>query len=110
MAHPCVEWAKKELQARRRLAACGSRKKCRTPNLDWSHFLAALALVLVRVSGMVAFAPFLLVDGASAAHQGGVRGRVAYLLAPLVAALPLAQVSLSYSRCWESWRWAWCMG
>lgn len=66
-------------------------------DLDWSHFLSALALVLVRVSGMVAFAPFFSSTALPLRTKPVFVGAIAYLLAPLVAALPLAQVSLSYS-------------
>lgn len=65
--------------------------------LDWNHFLFALALVLVRVSGMVAFAPFFASTALPLRTKAVFAGAVAYLLAPLVAALPLARVSLSYS-------------
>jgi flagellar biosynthetic protein FliR len=65
--------------------------------LDWSNFLAALALVLVRLSGMVAFAPFFSSTALPMRTRAVFVGAVAYLLAPLVAALPLAQVSLNFS-------------
>ena len=65
--------------------------------LDWNHFLSALALVLVRVSGMVAFAPFFSSTALPLRTKAVFVGAVAYLLAPLVAALPLAQVSISFS-------------
>jgi flagellar biosynthetic protein FliR len=64
---------------------------------DWTHFLEALALTLVRVSGMVLFAPFFSATALPLRTKAVFVGVVAYLLAPLVAALPLAQVSLSFS-------------
>jgi flagellar biosynthetic protein FliR len=64
--------------------------------LDWTHFLEALALVLVRVSGMVVFAPFFSSTALPLRTKAVFVGVVAYLLAPLVAALPMAQVSLSF--------------
>jgi flagellar biosynthesis protein FliR len=66
-------------------------------DLDWTSFLSALALTLVRVSGMVAFAPFFSSTALPVRTKAVFVGAVAYLLAPLVAALPLAQVSLSFS-------------
>jgi flagellar biosynthetic protein FliR len=65
--------------------------------MDWGNFLAALALVLVRVSGMVAFAPFFSSTALPLRTKAVFVGVVAYLLAPLVAALPRAQVSISFS-------------
>jgi flagellar biosynthetic protein FliR len=65
--------------------------------LDWTSFLTAMTLVLVRVSGMVAFAPFFSSTALPARVKAVFVLTVAYLLAPLVAALPSAQVSLSFS-------------
>ena len=65
--------------------------------LDWSDFLAAMALALVRVSGMVAFAPFFSSTALPLRAKAVFVGAAAWLLAPLVAALPLAQTSLSFS-------------
>ncbi len=65
--------------------------------MDWGNFLAALTLVLVRVSGMVAFAPFFSSTALPLRTKAVFVGVVAYLLAPLVAALPSAQVSISFS-------------
>ena len=64
---------------------------------DWSHFLSAMMLTLVRVSGMVAFAPFFSSTALPIRTKAVFVGAVAFLLAPLVAALPRAEVSLSYS-------------
>ncbi|MGD0733697.1 MAG: flagellar biosynthetic protein FliR [Terracidiphilus sp.] len=66
-------------------------------NLDWTTFLSAMTLVLVRVSGMVAFAPFLSSTALPIRTKAVFVGAFAYLLAPLVAALPLAQTSISFS-------------
>lgn len=67
------------------------------PQLDWASFLAAMALTLVRVSGMVAFAPFFSSTALPLRTKAVFVGAVAYLLAPLVAALPMATVSISFS-------------
>ena len=62
---------------------------------EWSTFLSAMTLVLVRVSGMVAFAPFFSSTALPLRTKAVFVGAVAFLLAPLVAALPHAQASLS---------------
>jgi flagellar biosynthetic protein FliR len=66
-------------------------------NLDWTAFLGAMTLALVRVSGIVAFAPFFSSTSLPLRTKAVFAGAVAYLLAPLVAALPNAQVSLTLS-------------
>ena len=65
--------------------------------LDWSNFLSALTLALVRISGMVAFAPFFSSTALPLRTKAVFVGVMAWLLAPLVAALPRAQVSISFS-------------
>jgi flagellar biosynthetic protein FliR len=64
---------------------------------DWTQFLTALTLALVRVSGMVAFAPFFSSTALPLRTKAVFVGAVAYLLAPLVAALPQAHVAISFS-------------
>jgi flagellar biosynthetic protein FliR len=64
---------------------------------DWTSFLSAMTLTLVRVSGMVAFAPFFSSTALTLRTKAVFVGAVAYLLAPLVAALPRAQVDLGFS-------------
>lgn len=63
---------------------------------DWTHFLSALVLALVRVSGMVAFAPFFSSNALPARTKAVFVLAVSYLLAPLVASLPNAKVEISY--------------
>jgi flagellar biosynthetic protein FliR len=65
--------------------------------MDWGRFLSALALVLVRISGMVVFAPFFSSTALPLRTKAVFVGAVAYLLAPLVATLPMAQVSIGFS-------------
>jgi len=65
--------------------------------LEWTNFLSAMTLVLVRVSGMVAFAPFFSSTALPMRTKAVFVGAVAYLLAPLVAALPNAQATISFS-------------
>jgi flagellar biosynthetic protein FliR len=64
---------------------------------EWSGFLSAMTLTLVRVSGMVAFAPFFSSTALPMRAKAVFVLAVAFLLAPLVAALPNAQLSLSFS-------------
>jgi flagellar biosynthesis protein FliR len=63
---------------------------------DWSTFLSAMTLVLVRVSGMAAFAPFFSATALPARAKAVFSGAVAFLLAPLVATLPRAQATISF--------------
>jgi flagellar biosynthetic protein FliR len=67
------------------------------PMTEWSGFLSAMTLTLVRVSGMVAFAPFFSSTALPMRAKAVFVLAVAFLLAPLVAALPNAQLSLSFS-------------
>ncbi len=64
---------------------------------DWPTFLSAITLALVRLSGMVAFAPFFSSTALPMRAKAVFVGAVAWLVAPLVAALPQAQVMLSFS-------------
>ncbi len=63
---------------------------------DWPTFLSAMALTVVRVSGMVAFAPFFSSTALPMRMKAVFCAAVAFLLAPLVAELPQAQTSLSF--------------
>jgi flagellar biosynthetic protein FliR len=64
---------------------------------DWTSFLSAMTLTLVRVSGMVAFAPFFSSTALPMRVKAVFVGALAFLLAPLVATLPRAQLSLGFS-------------
>lgn len=64
---------------------------------EWGTFLSAMTLVLVRVSGMVLFAPFFSSTALPIRAKAVFVGLVVFLLAPLVAAEPHAQVSLTSS-------------
>ena len=64
---------------------------------DWTHFLSAMTLALVRVSSMMVFAPFFASSALPLRAKGVFAGAVALLLAPLVAALPNARATLSFS-------------
>ena len=64
---------------------------------DWATFLSAMTLTLVRVSGMVAFAPFFSSTALPVRVKAVFAGAVAFLLAPLVATLPNARASIGCS-------------
>jgi len=64
---------------------------------DWTSFLSAMTLALVRVSGMVAFAPFFSSNALPIRARAVFVGAVAFLLAPLVATLPGAQTAIGFS-------------
>lgn len=64
---------------------------------DWPNFLAAMTLTLIRVSGMLVFAPFFSSAALPMRTKAVFAGAVAFLLAPVVAALPHAQASISFS-------------
>ena len=64
---------------------------------EWTSFLSAMTLALVRVSGMVALAPFFSSTALTIRTKAVFVGAVAFLLAPLVAALPHAQINLGFS-------------
>jgi flagellar biosynthetic protein FliR len=64
---------------------------------DWPTYLSAMTLALVRVSGVVVFAPFFNSTALPLRTKAVFVGAVAWLLAPLVATLPGAQVSLGFS-------------
>lgn len=61
---------------------------------DWATFLSAMTLALVRISGMAIFAPFFNSTALPMRTKAVFVGAVAWLLAPLVATLPGAHVTL----------------
>ncbi len=64
---------------------------------EWNEFLSAMTLALVRVSGMVTFAPFFSSTALPMRAKAVFTLAVAYLLAPVVAALPNAHAVLSFT-------------
>ena len=64
---------------------------------DWVSFLSAMTLAMVRLSGVVVFAPFLSSSALPTRTKAVFVGLVALLIAPLVAALPNAQTTISCS-------------
>jgi flagellar biosynthetic protein FliR len=64
---------------------------------DWTHFLSAMLLALVRLSGAVLFMPFFSSSALPARVKAVLVGALAFLLAPLVAALPHASVTITFA-------------
>ncbi|MGC1463911.1 MAG: flagellar biosynthetic protein FliR [Terracidiphilus sp.] len=64
---------------------------------DWTTFLSAMTLALVRVSGMVVFAPFFSSTALPIRAKAVFVGAVAFLLAPLVSTLPAARAEIGFS-------------
>lgn len=64
---------------------------------DWTTFLSAMTLALVRVSGMILLAPFFSSNVLPARTKAVFAGVVAFLLAPLVSSLPSAHAEISLS-------------
>jgi flagellar biosynthetic protein FliR len=63
-------------------------------NLDWSHYLSALMLAMVRLSSMMVSAPFFSSQAIPKQIKAVFVFAVSVLLAPIVASLPMAQVEL----------------
>jgi flagellar biosynthetic protein FliR len=64
---------------------------------EWSTFLAAMTLALVRVSGMVVFAPFFSSTALPVRAKAVFVLAVAWLLAPLVVTLPHARAEINFT-------------
>jgi flagellar biosynthetic protein FliR len=62
---------------------------------DWPHFLAAMVLVMVRLSGLMLFAPIFSSEAIPARVKTLFVLITSLLLTPMVAALPLAHAVLS---------------
>jgi len=61
---------------------------------DWTNDLAAMLLALVRVSGIVVFAPFFSSSALPARSKAVLVGAVAFLLAPVAASSPKSHIEL----------------
>ena len=61
---------------------------------DWLHFLAAMVLVMVRISGLMVFAPVFSSSAIPARIKVAFTLAVSFLLAPVVSALSLARAEL----------------
>jgi flagellar biosynthesis protein FliR len=64
---------------------------------DWEGFLCAMTLTLVRVTGIIVFAPFFSSTALPVRAKAAFAGLIAFLLAPLVANLPQAHSTVSCS-------------
>jgi flagellar biosynthetic protein FliR len=63
-------------------------------SLDWTHYLSALVLAMVRLSSMMVAAPFFSSQAIPRQIKAGFVFVVSLLLAPIVASLPMARVEL----------------
>jgi flagellar biosynthesis protein FliR len=61
----------------------------------WTSFMSAMVLALVRVSGIVVFAPFFSSSALPARTKAVFVAAVAFLLAPLVSTLPNAHAEIT---------------
>jgi flagellar biosynthetic protein FliR len=64
---------------------------------DWAQFLTAALLVVIRLSGLMVFAPFFSSPAIAPRIKAGFVIAVAILLAPAIAALPDARATLDMS-------------
>ncbi|HEY2861249.1 MAG TPA: flagellar biosynthetic protein FliR [Terracidiphilus sp.] len=64
---------------------------------DWSTFLSAMTLALIRMSGVVLLAPFFSSTALPVRTKAVFVLAVAYLLAPLVATLPNARAEIDFA-------------
>ena len=64
---------------------------------DWATFLSGMVLALVRVSGVVVFAPFFSSNALPVRTKAIFVGAVAFLLAPVVASLPQANPEINFA-------------
>ena len=55
---------------------------------EWTRFLGAMLLTLVRISGIFVFTPFFSASAFPVRVKAVLAGAIAFLLGPLVAALP----------------------
>jgi flagellar biosynthetic protein FliR len=61
----------------------------------WASFLSAMVLTMVRVSGIIVFAPFFSSSALPVRTKAVFVGAVSFLLAPLIANLPNAHADIS---------------
>jgi flagellar biosynthesis protein FliR len=63
----------------------------------WASFSSAMVLTLIRVSGIMVFAPFFSSAAIPVRAKAVFGGAVAFLLAPLIATLPRAHAQLDFA-------------
>lgn len=66
-----------------------------TANADWGTALGTMVLVVVRISGLLVFAPFFSSDAIPKRVKAGFVLAVSFLIAPVVAGFPHAHVALA---------------
>ena len=71
-----------------------SHEKCMD---KWPEFLSAMLLTLIRVSGIVVFAPFLSSSALPVRVKAVFVGALSFLLAPLVASLPKTHAEIDFA-------------
>ena len=64
---------------------------------DWPQFLSAMTLALIRISGVVLFAPLFSSNALPVRTKAVFVLVVAYLIAPLVATLPNAHAEINFT-------------
>lgn len=64
---------------------------------EWSTFLSAMTLALVRVSGMLVFAPFFSSSALPVRAKAALVLAIAFLLGPLIAGLPNARAEIGFA-------------
>jgi flagellar biosynthetic protein FliR len=65
-----------------------------TISTDWAKFLGAGILVMIRLSGLMVFAPFFSSSAVAPRIKAGFLFAITVLLAPAVAAVPTARTTL----------------
>lgn len=63
-------------------------------DVDWARFLSAIVLVMVRISGVMVFAPIFSSGAIPARIKVAFVLAISYLIAPMAAALPMAHAEL----------------
>ena len=64
---------------------------------EWGQFLCAMTLTLMRISGIVLFAPFFSSTALPVRTKAVLVLATTYLLAPLVARLPGTHTAITYT-------------
>ena len=65
--------------------------------VEWSQYLSAMTLVIVRLSGVLVFVHFFSSNALPARAKAAFVLAVAFLISPLVATLPLAHAEINFT-------------
>ena len=76
---------------------------------DWPQYLTAAVLVMVRLSGLMVFAPVFSSSAIAPRIKAGFVFAMTILLAPAVATVPGRGRCSIRGRCWESLAWDSCL-